>query len=481
MLIGREKELRDLEQFFQEEKLQLLILYGQKGIGKTALLKEFLKEKNWISYEAVSCSEKEQKRMLISHLKRMEFLPDSSFDSISAEKEVLSYLDILTSIEEKAEDKKEDLIFVIDEFQNLCKAEMEFIDSLKEFLERKNNFGKMQLIFCSSSVLFTEHFWEERLSELTEDLCRTYKIEELGYYEFSRYFQEFDLWERMEGYHLLGGIPGLWKQFDSKLGLRENVEKYILNRESFIFRYGEQYLLEELREDSVYNTILSALAKGNEKLNDIYLYTGFSRAKISVYLKNLMHLGLVEKISSVPARAAKGMDETKKGSYRICHSYIHFYYRYLFPNLNSLCTKEADTFYDEIIWPDFPCCGKNISEDNSYLRNRYKKICTQFIEKESEKGRLPGKFSYLGEWNGKRGRIDFIFQNEEEEILAGICCPEKKMMTYDQYQNFLDCLTQSQIEADFVILFSFGKFDNHLKEAAKKNPRVALLSIEQVG
>ena len=51
-----------------------------------------------------------------------------------------------------------------------------------------------------------------------------------------------------------------------------------------------------IAETAVYDTILATLADGRHgKLNDMYAHTGFSRAKISVYLKNLMELELVEK------------------------------------------------------------------------------------------------------------------------------------------------------------------------------------------
>lgn len=60
-----------------------------------------------------------------------------------------------------------------------------------------------------------------------------------------------------------------------------------------------KWLSEESRETAVYDTILATLADGRHgKLNDMYAHTGFSRAKISVYLKNLMELELVENVAA---------------------------------------------------------------------------------------------------------------------------------------------------------------------------------------
>ena len=55
------------------------------------------------------------------------------------------------------------------------------------------------------------------------------------------------------------------------------------------------------------------MARDCNKLNDIYRHTGFSRAKISVYLKNLMELDLAEKVYSYDT---EGRSDTQKGIYR---------------------------------------------------------------------------------------------------------------------------------------------------------------------
>lgn len=73
---------------------------------------------------------------------------------------------------------------------------------------------------------------------------------------------------------------------------------------------AEQKISAELRELSVYNTILSAIAQGYNKLNDLYAKTGYSRAKISVYMKNLSHFDIVEKVQSFQTG---GWENAKKG------------------------------------------------------------------------------------------------------------------------------------------------------------------------
>ena len=45
MLLGRASELNYLNNYYDKDGSQILIVYGQKHIGKTALVREFMKDK----------------------------------------------------------------------------------------------------------------------------------------------------------------------------------------------------------------------------------------------------------------------------------------------------------------------------------------------------------------------------------------------------------------------------------------------------
>ena len=60
MFIGRNPERKALEDIFATDRSNLVILYGRAGMGKTALIAEFLKEKNAYYYLLRECSFREQ-------------------------------------------------------------------------------------------------------------------------------------------------------------------------------------------------------------------------------------------------------------------------------------------------------------------------------------------------------------------------------------------------------------------------------------
>jgi len=62
--IDRERELNALENFWAELDPQLIVIYGKRRIGKTELIKQFIKDKHSIYFLAQKVSESENLRML---------------------------------------------------------------------------------------------------------------------------------------------------------------------------------------------------------------------------------------------------------------------------------------------------------------------------------------------------------------------------------------------------------------------------------
>ena len=58
MFIGRENELADLNDMYNQNKFQLFVLYGRRRVGKTTLINEFCKNKDAIFYSAEQSNNK---------------------------------------------------------------------------------------------------------------------------------------------------------------------------------------------------------------------------------------------------------------------------------------------------------------------------------------------------------------------------------------------------------------------------------------
>lgn len=312
MLLGRSAELTQLNQYYSRQGSQIVVVYGQKNIGKASLLREFTKDKPVSFYAARSCSPKEQ------------FYQWSREIAEAGDKEVQigSYGDILRTL---TEDKEAKSVIVIREFQHLVKLQSDFMEALVSFVREASEERQALIILSSSSVGWVENGMIRRMGAAAHSLSGLLKIKELKFRDCREFFPGYDTKQCAQVYAVLGGVPGLWACFKKEDTVKDNIIGTILSPTGVLSCEADRLFAEELRETAVYNTILASIAGGMYKLNDLYRHTGFSRAKISVYLKNLMELEIVEKVFSYDTA---GSVNAQKGIYRIRNHFIHFYFRF---------------------------------------------------------------------------------------------------------------------------------------------------------
>ncbi len=453
MLLGRTTELGYLNNYYDRDGSQILIVYGQKHIGKTALVREFMKDRPGYYYLAKACSEREQAYQWGRQL---------AHDGYIVEK-FPTFQEIFEKISRRATGKK---VVVIDEFQNIVRASDAFMKDLVAFVHSQWNRDNVMVILISSSIGWIENSMITRIGEAAYELSGLLKIKEMPFADIVERFPNFRIEECVEAYAILGGIPGLWNQFDDRLTIQQNICRNILDSNSFLYEEGERILTDQLREPGVYNTIMASIAAGAHKLNDLYLHTEFSRAKISVYLKNLIELELVEKVFSYDTA---GKENVQKGIYRISHPFVDFYYTYIYPHLSDLQMLSVGEFYNHYIMRDF----------RRYVSGYFKLVCRQHLARLGERHRLPIDCGTIGEWIGKAGSLDIIAQDQEGRTLIGLCNWEKPM-TYEDYENLLLYAKKAKISADYIYMYTAFRFDEKLNLEAKVKSNLKLVQISDL-
>ena len=453
MLSGRIAELQYLDQYYEKAGSQILVVYGQKHIGKSTLLKEFAENRPSHYYLARPCSEREQ-------LYQWGMQVRAAGKTIKEFPELSDILNVICGESGKK-------IVIIDEFQNIAKTSESFMKELVRFMEGLEEVNGLMVLLCSSAIGWVENSMISKIGDAAYSLSGLLQVRALSFGDIVHRFPDFRIEECVEAYSILGGFPGLWNQFDDRLTIQQNICRHILNKDSYLFEEWERLVSEQLRETSVYNTILAAIASGKYKLNDIYLHTGFSRAKISVYLRNLMELELVEKVFSYDMA---DKENAQKGIYRIVHPFVNFYFTYMYPYMSALQTISVGEYYNQYIYPVF----------KKYVSGCFKQVCREHLAKLNKRGRLPIHYETSGEWVGKEGNIDFIAQDADGKMLIALCNWEKAMMTYEDYEWLLSYARKVKINADYIYLYTASGFDEKLNLEAKVKRNLKLVQITDI-
>ncbi len=451
----RDAEIKVLTEYMNRNGSQMLILYGERGVGKTTLLSEFTRD-----YEDVICFD----CSIVSEREQLYLWGQKMSSVLGDLPDYPTFSDIFGALGRQTEYSGKRVI-IFDEFQNISKVSEDFTDYLFTHLQTSRR--DVLIILCSSQVEWIENSMVKKFGLRAKNISGFLKVKELSFAEFVREFKQFTLQECVEGYAVFGGFPAIWNLIDKKLSLEENIIRNVCNPAGRLHGYGVQTVESQLRETSVYNTILCALAHGKYKLNDLYQHTGFSRAKISVYIKNLMELGILEKDFSVDT---EGRENLQKGLYGIKNRYVDFTYQFLFSNEVELSKLGAEEFYRQRIRPGL----------KAYVQKTFAAICREYIESENRKNALPFPVKSVGKWTGKVGNIDIVATDENGRTIIGLCNWEKPMMKYEDYEWLLFCAKQAKLQVEYVYLISAGGFDEKLHLVQKSRANVRLLTPDRM-
>ncbi len=448
-MIKRSQELKELEEIYSKAGNQMVLMYGSHRSGISNIVKDFIKGKRNFYYMAANASNEQQLSILKGEIQ-------SKYD-IKLQKN--TYEECFTRIKSGDASK---LVVVIDEFSRITKHGTDFFNSLVKLRDKELYPGPVMILMVNRDL-------SNARENISEYLSIDYKIEVSDYHflDIVRGFPKYSVDECVRAYGIFGGTGAYLDMIDSTKSIKENVCKLVLSSEGALFNEAEDYIHRELRELGVYNTILYTMAKGKEKLNDLYKDTGYSRAKISVYLKNLSLFDVTEKVISFDAG---GWDNAKKGIYRIRNRFIEFWFCFIYPHQSDLFTMEPEDFYDKYI-------EENLDR---FLNRTFAVVCREYIELLNMMDKLPIPIKSIGTWLGKEGTIDIVGQSDSREHILGICNWAGDEMKIEEYERLMENAALAKLSPKAIYLFSSKNFDIRLKALEAKNKNINLIDMSQL-
>ena len=434
MFIGRNTERKALEDIFATDRSNLVILYGRAGMGKTALIAEFLKEKNAYYYLLRECSFREQMFCMSEELESA--YPGQPLKGIDE----LDYAEVLNSVVRRSEGQDGKRLIVLDEF-HLGMKEGELVEAIYHILANREYFGNVMFLLCSSSVNWVENEMVQELGMTAKFITNFMKLKELSFMEIGNWFPRMSIEDCIAVNAVIGGVPKYLKLWDDRKTVAYNIKQLFLVENAPLYAEAEAILKLELRELAAYNAILAAMASGKNKLNDVYERTAFSRAKISVYLKNLIKLDIVEKVFSADTDSNENV---KKGLYRVRDNFLNFWYRFVFPNQSMIAIGQGEWVFDERIKEDF----------FAYQRESFSQLCLEYLKLMARHKRLRNDYDTWGSWHGKAGKLDVIAADAENRILVAYCDWNDKRITVQEMDMINELCVQAKVKPAEIYVFS---------------------------
>lgn len=450
-MVGREEQLDVLNGYYGSDKNNLTVLYGRRRTGKTALIKEFARDKGCVYFNAAPAADFD---LLAGFIRCV----CEQLDGIRAAGD---YEDIFSEIISRQDAPS---LFVFEEFQNIVRADSSFMDAVAAAIRGRLGGRKVMVILASSSVLWVENSMVKTIGGAAYSINAFLKLKELGYADMVGMFPDVNARNALYMYAVTGGVPGYLEAWDDKSDVKSNICRLFLHDAAPFRKEAELLVKEEFRETGVYRTILGCLASGMNKLNDIHSYTGYGRDKISVYMNNLIERELAEKIFSYEAGGSRNV---KKGLYRIKDDLIGFWFRFIYPYSGILDCMDSEVFYDKYIEPEL----------EAFALEAFIRIVGEFLQIMNDAGRLALRGEYKGRWYGKSGDVHIIYENGGAAVI-GQAYAGKKAVGKEDFERLSDNVRLAGVNAAQYFLFSAGGFDGEL--AKMQGDKLTLVGIDDL-
>lgn len=444
--INRKIELDSLNKKWQENKSHLIIVYGKRRVGKTELIKQFIKNKPSVYFLADKTTSAEQ-------LKELGWLMGSHFhDSILKQQGFPSWIEVFKYLKEKT---SAPFVFVVDEYPYLVEADKSTSSIFQKGWDEYLKNSKVFMILSGSSVSMMES--ETLLYKAPLYGRRTGQIllKPLSFYQSREFFpgKKFD--EFLAIYTITGGMPAYLLQINSEIELGKNIIEKIFNRTEFLYNEIEFLLKEELRVPRNYLSILKTISWGQAKFSEIVNGTGLEKNVLHKYLAVLERLQLIEKEVSI---TESNPDKSKKGLYKIADNFVRFWFQFVFPYKSYLEIGN----YREVLSgfkPDFLCLESLV----------YEKICQEILWKNQKE---IFRFERVGRWWDKNNEIDVIGLNAQtKEIIFGEAKWSEKQVGTNIYFDLKTKASQvdwnKENREERFILFSKSGFIKDMINLAK--------------
>lgn len=479
MFIGREAELKFLNDKYEDNGGQLIVLYGRRRVGKTETLREFCKGKPHIFFSCTQTTDRAQLQKFSKQLLK-ENIPARNYVTEFAdwEKAFRAVLDLPYGEEKK--------LLIIDEFPYMCKSNKSIPSILQNLWDAELRDANVMIVLCGSAMSFIEKELLAEKNPLYGRATGIYKMKEMGFYDAVKFFPDYSERDKVIAYSVLGGIPHYLRQWNPKLSVAENIKRNILTKGCILYSEVDFLLHQELRETPIYNSIIEAVALGNTTLNNISQKSLVEdTSKTSVYLKNLIELGIVEREFSVDTKV-KEQANGNRGTYRLTDNFFRFWYAFGFANFSQLEDGDVEGVYEYIVEPAL----------HEFASFAFEDVCREFVREMQKRNELPFRYAKMGRWTGKttirdtktesgyriaETEIDLLcIDRKGEEYLVGECKFKKDPFDYGEYLDTLMKLSPLKEKAKFhYALFSENGFDEKIEAEAETNG-TRLYSLEQI-
>lgn len=475
MFIGRHHENEILNGFYEGDNLEIAVVTGSIGVGKSTLLKRFARENDGIYFEAYETTLRHM------HSKLGEVLDiKESVDGERFCKEILR----------RASLKKQ--LIIIDQYHNIVKADPEFDKVLHDNVTGKFLKYPIKIIFCTDAFMSADKYLTGKKALWRDDITEKLDVQAFGFYDSLAFMGDANPEEAAFLYGITGGIAYNLERVAAMLGVngfedlglkkaengpnrtKEIAMRLFLDKAYSVGLNPQRVMSTELRELAYYNYMLTCLAKGINRVNAISAEVDKPKDVVVPYLNSLINIGVCTKDTAITE-----LNNRKKTRYSIVNTSTLFWYRFLVPSYGRYCDGDLEGLWAEVE-----------SGLDDYMKQVFINICKEYLLQQSKKEELPFTIEEMGNWwvnddeAGTTDGFDLVSLGKCEGKSATIyaqCYYTKEPIEVAQLKSLIEKTKQLHRNGDaFYLVFSKAGFNENAITISSAIKNIMLITLDEM-
>lgn len=337
--VGRDNELRRLEDLSKSGRACLAVVKGRRRIGKSRLVEEFGKGKEFLSFSGLApvkgVTAQDQRDVFVHQLTTMLHLPPFT---------VIDWSDAFAHLSRYLTEKPTVILF--DEISWMGSKDPTFISKMKIWWDLAlQNHPSIILILCGSistwidkNIINSTAFFGRvslylELTELSIPQCKELLL--LQGFKGS----DLDLFKILS---VTGGVPWYLEQIQTHQSADENIKRLCFEKNGLLVHEFDRIFNDLFSSrGEIYKKIIKILSQGMKDRVTLQKTIAYSPSgTLSHHLKALEICGFVSKHPDWSLKTGK---PAKSTLYRLSDNYLRFYTHYIEPNLAKI---EQESFLE---------------------------------------------------------------------------------------------------------------------------------------
>lgn len=398
MFIGREKELKSLNEFYNKPGIGMTVIYGRRRIGKSTLISEFVKDKKAIFYTATKVG-KERNLELFSQQVLYELMADVTDVTFTSLESVFNFIN-----KNIGENK---MILVIDELPYWAEKDEALLSILQKYIDTVWNDKNLKIILCGSSLSFMENKVLSEKSPLFGRRESQIKVEAFDYFDAAKFVPNYSNEDKAICYGITGGVAKYLSMIDSSKDIHENIVKLFFQTNGYLYDETRNLLTQEFSDITTVNNIIEQIAAGENNLNNIADKVHEKQQTVLYSLEKLINVGLVEKKKCITEENNK-----KKTQYILKDHMFKFWYEFIPKATSVIEMGQGELYYHKVVKPLL----------HSFMGSIFEEMCQYYTLKQGILGEYGCFITSVGTWWGQE-RIkdkngDIRIQSTDIDVVA---------------------------------------------------------------